>query len=67
VAVNPEQFSNRIERAAMKAIVTVLTNARQRVEALDPVLTLTTHNELVDKRQVTRILQEFIDESVKFV
>ncbi len=67
MAVNPEQFSNRIERAAMKAIVTVLTNARQRVEALDPVLTLTTHNELVDKRQVTRILQEFIDESVKFV
>lgn len=51
----------------MRAVVTVMTSARKRVEALDPVMTLTTHNQLVDKAQVVRILQEFIDESVKFV
>lgn len=57
----------RMEKMSFKTVVTVLTHARKRVEALDPVMTLTTHNQLVDKAQVVRILQEFIDESVKYV
>lgn len=65
--MNTEQFVESVDRSRMRAVVTVMTSARKRVEALDPVMTLTTHNQLVDKAQVVRILQEFIDESVKFV
>ena len=62
-----DALMKRMEKLTFKTVATMFTEARKHVEALPPAITLTTHNQLVDKARVLKILQEYIDESVKFV
>ena len=56
---------DRLEKLTFKTVVTLFIEARKRVEALPPVPG--EPERMVDKARVVRILQEVIDESVKFV
>lgn len=62
-----EAFAKSIERSLAKANVTVLTNVRRYVENMMPQQGINTYEDLVSRKDVLRVIQEHIDEFLKYV
>lgn len=62
-----ETFAKSVERSMAKANVTILTNVRRHVENMMPRQGINTYEDLVSRKDVLRVIQEHIDEFLKYV